>query len=468
MDTVQIIFRRVFPLLVGLWLGAFAVVSQAAHPGWYFPDLPAVEAACVSSGAALWPDGPDKFVSCKSTKLNIYTIRVERVRLQSGTSFYRDVSSALLCAPIPPSTSYTSPDTSKPSDKQCPDPPETCKVPYIKVGDKCEDPCKDKAGKEVNGSIPADKSPSDVCFGNCQAGIVEASNQWKLKGEGGAQMIVGTWKYTGSLGKCDPFAVGGAQYPTATEPATDKESGYSCAKKGMAYGEVNGTGMCVKPSTDNKFEMTKKTTGNSTTSTTGPDGQPVTDTKTTETTTTVVDDGSGNPQVTTTTTTIDGNGSSTQETKAGDQKTFCQQNPTLSICKEATWSGNCGENAPKCTGDAVDCAVAAQTLAMKCALTESTAAGEFGLKLANGQDPDKALLPTKENATETDIQQVLADAEASGGSLGAGQCPQDKVVSVGSRSFTLPLSSVCPYLEVIGNLVVAASMVGAMFIIGKG
>ena len=53
--------------------------------------------------------------------------------------------------------------------------------------------------------------------------------------------------------------------------------------------------------------------------------------------------------------------------------------------------------------------------------------------------------------------------------MGGGACFQDKTVQVMGQSFTLPISTVCPYLAILGNvLVVVSCLVAARIITGRG
>lgn len=53
-------------------------------------------------------------------------------------------------------------------------------------------------------------------------------------------------------------------------------------------------------------------------------------------------------------------------------------------------------------------------------------------------------------------------------SLGGGTCIQDLALTVANSSVTIPMSRVCPYLGMLGNILVAIAMLLAMRILFKG
>ena len=69
----------------------------------------------------------------------------------------------------------------------------------------------------------------------------------------------------------------------------------------------------------------------------------------------------------------------------------------------------------------------------------------------------------RSNIEELDVTNEID----SSGFLSGGGCPLDPVVNVLGTSITLPFSVVCPYLEMIGNIMVVVASIIAIMIIGS-
>lgn len=52
--------------------------------------------------------------------------------------------------------------------------------------------------------------------------------------------------------------------------------------------------------------------------------------------------------------------------------------------------------------------------------------------------------------------------------LGGGGCISDLSISVLGQSISLPISVICPYLAMLGNVLVAVSLLLAVRIVGRG
>lgn len=240
------------------------------------------------------------------------------------------------------------------------------------------------------------------------------------------------------------------------------------------WGSVNGEDKCVPKAAQPGSPGTKTTTpegsaGNTkTTTTTNPDGsktetKTATDTScvngtcnTTRTVTTVVIPVDGGPPTTTTT-------SGTSEESS--QLTFCQENPQSKLCKEeepSSYAGSCS-TPPVCSGDAIQCAVARQTLAIQCALKpeeppERYNAAVAALAEAGPRGGGVSMLPTTETAVgslnKTEIY----------GTAGV----QDLAITVAGQSVTLKLSDVNYWLELLGKILVAVTALACAKIIIDG
>lgn len=458
--------RRLYPLLVGLVIGAWTTISYAAAPIKSWPNISTALSDCQRAK-------PDPLV-CYIEKYPADSPPLSDLRSVRWTSnqdanygwrtFLDWQNPTLTCA------AGGAPDLSKPLNDQCPDPPKGCVYPFEEIGGKCVDPCLKDQGKTVPLTVPAEASPVNVCNGNCEMTVSNADIQ-KVKGPGGKLFTRGTWVNSGAMGRCDPQkkANDPNPLPDGEKDSLNPPNPGACAAQGKSWIEMNGVTQCISPTTQNPVVTEKTQEKTQTTTTTKPDGTTENKNQVVTTKTTVTDDGDGDPDVTTTTTTTDSNGNKTDQTNQQTKTTFCQENPSVPMCKKSTYvDADCvSGTAPTCDGDAIQCATVSQVRQLRCAFVEKTAASDLGLAVAAGEDPDKATLPTSSNAREVNIQGILEDA-ADDRIFGAGQCPADLVLTVMGKNAVVPLSKACPYLELFGNVVVAAAMFAAMNIIGKG
>jgi len=220
----------------------------------------------------------------------------------------------------------------------------------------------------------------------------------------------------------------------------------------------DGVPMCVGTGTNPPPPpSTPTTTTNPPIKTTAPDGT----TTTTQTTQQPNKDGSTTTTTTTTTVKPDGTTTVTRDSavsnstagtpgstdKPGDDDKYnlCKQNPNLSICRESSVQGTCGQIS--CTGDAIQCATLRAAAAMECKqrtdddALKALPAYAKGLAAANGNDPEASTLPSVKNASVVDMQKM----EASGW-IGGGQAFKDVSFSVQGHSVTVPLNEWSSYL----------------------
>jgi hypothetical protein len=274
-------------------------------------------------------------------------------------------------------------------------------------------------------------------------------------------VITSGFSGSGSSGKSciyPPFATTGATCAGTTLPVATP----STCKTGEVPGQVNGVDVCVKAgsttSSDSKKTETTPITDSSgsttstdkTTSTeTKCDGTNCTTTTTTTTTTGGGDGASGTPSTTTTTSTK-------------PQASFCAENPASAQCVTSSFRGACSGGF-SCDGDAVQCAIAQEQHVRDCQL--------YTLQESDGAvydaSRDKEGDQTKDlpgNST-VDLGGSVDSSDAFGG---AAQCIQDLNIVVMGRSVSLPFSTICPGLAMLGNVLVAVSFLLAFRIVTRG
>lgn len=256
------------------------------------------------------------------------------------------------------------------------------------------------------------------------------------------------WRNTGKT--CDGTEVETTQDPLGPQ---EKEADKMCqVGTCRAKGEINGVSVdkCVPCNT---VTTSGDKTSNQQTTTTNPDGSVTTKSQNSTTTSTTSCSG-GNCTTTTQTTVTDSDGKqeTKTETKQEDKATFCQDNPNHQLCKSTSWGGACGNYA--CDGDPVQCAQARAAAELLCKLDVPANSPQVtaGQQAVNGSLPGS----TPESISSSVGQFNTTNPYTS-------SCPGDVEVNVGGlASFSIPISRACPYIELIGWVLVAgATLAGA-------
>lgn len=250
----------------------------------------------------------------------------------------------------------------------------------------------------------------------------------------------------------DPNPEGDGRPPQADpEPIPNDEA--ACVLRGQTWGYVNGVGVCVPRGTPGAKPTSSQ--GSSTTT----EGE-------SESTTTITTQTNADGSITVTTQTGE-----QVKVQTGSRDVICAQSPTLPVCSatasgsggkgegdESAWGGSCLAGFT-CSGDAVQCAIAREQHIRNCELHKETDESALYASALSGNDPGlDALNP--DNRETVELGDVIDDA----GFLAA-SCVEDLQVSVMGSPFTVPFSVLCPYLELMGAVVVAFSMIAAARIV---
>lgn len=140
---------------------------------------------------------------------------------------------------------------------------------------------------------------------------------------------------------------------------------------------------------------------------------------------------------------------------------FCKDNPDSIICKQSSFSGSC-EASFTCDGDAIQCAIAREQHVRNCKLFD-TPSDESAL-YATEKNKEGSQTESLPGNSTVDLTANINQTDA----LGGGACVGDKTVSVMGQSITLPFSVLCPYLDMLGNILVAVSLLLAVRIVMRG
>ena len=248
--------------------------------------------------------------------------------------------------------------------------------------------------------------------------------------------------------------LGPGENPSPTPPKENCSTGYT--------GVVNGVEVCINKvpdsgvdggktdsETDDGNETKKVTIDRNTTCENG-----VCTTTTTTTTTT------------TNNTTSTSNTSTSTNTTSQSQAGFCAENPSSRLCKDGTedgsdFQGPCSSGFI-CEGDAIQCAIAQEQHRRACKLFDDKNSESELYENNKGKEGNQtADLPGNETIS-------LAGRIDTSDALGGGSCIGDLNVTVWGSAVTLPLSNLCQYLAMLGNILVAVSLLMAARIVTRG
>lgn len=268
--------------------------------------------------------------------------------------------------------------------------------------------------------------------------------------------------------------------PTGALPG---QSGGGCPKGTVQAGVgPDGVPMCIGTGTAPPNAPSAPTKNVTSQTTSNPDGSSTTTTTTTTnntdgSTTTVIDKVTSKPsaggtvtQTTeqTKTTSATPSGAAGAETKPPEQTNFCKQNPTLSICRESSVSGTCGQTA--CIGDAIQCATLRAAAMMQCKQAEDEAAlkaspaKSLGDSILAGTDPAQAQIDAAIKGTTVDIGSQKLDQS---GFLGAGGCIAPKTFNVMGKAIVMDFATACESAQPARYIILALGFLAGYLIISK-
>ena len=256
---------------------------------------------------------------------------------------------------------------------------------------------------------------------------------------------------TSAAGACTPSSSPEQPVPP-TEPVSELPSP---PPPGTCPGEVNGVTVNV-PCSRTETKGTKTTTEN--------DGAGNTTAKIETKTTSCTAAGSCSTTVTTTTTVNGGTATTTTKTTEESKGQFCANNPGSKECGDgdgSSFGGSC-ESGFKCEGDAVQCATAKAVNDNLCKLEEV-----FEMDSETRGLVDSVLDGTWTENPKDNPEQINVGTFNQSNPFGT-SCPNDVTAQMGAFTLTIPLASMCGWLQIIGNMLVAVSLLGATLLIVRG
>lgn len=264
---------------------------------------------------------------------------------------------------------------------------------------------------------------------------------------------------------------------------------------GKCIGQVNGidTPVDCTNTAGNTNSQSTSPTGDVTRSTTSTNCQADGTCTTTQTDTTTHSDGSTTTTVTNTTVNqTQGTGSSTSSkcdanadgtskgpcvnsSTNGTADGACKAAPNAAGCGNGTGSANFGDcpgGPALCTGDAIECAIAAEEHKLRCAEQKrfddlrGTPQDTLGEAVLAGQDPafQGGAFKAGQGGSTVDVGSSALDQT---GFLGGGQCFTDKTLTFAGRTLVLPFSKFCDPMSVLPPIVlVVAGLISLGIVFG--
>lgn len=147
----------------------------------------------------------------------------------------------------------------------------------------------------------------------------------------------------------------------------------------------------------------------------------------------------------------------------GEGNGFCKENPDSPICKNGTFGGSCAANFT-CDGDAIQCAIAKEQHLRNCKLFDDPSDESRLYDAEKAKDPNRKVTSGLPGNETVDMTGRIDMSDA----IGGGGCISDLSISVLGQSISLPISVICPYLAMLGNVLVAVSLLLAVRIVGRG
>lgn len=367
---------------------------------------------------------------------------------------------------------YSCPANSTQSGTSC-----TCNSGYIEQGSQCvqNDPCDGLAemcsgsqgksgafsisGKNIGVSFTCmsplsfGANPLPGCSKGCMAEV--GGYPTAIKSDSGTWTTQGIAKYSGAT--CDPSVINdlNKQADPEFESQPNPEPSKSPECTNGYQGTVNGVSVCVPPKASSGIVGTEtKDNGDGT----------KTDTKTD------VKCENGKCEVTKTSTTTNTTTNTTVGTSSStstvDKAAYCNENKTAGVCKDengdnpdgtGSFTGNCDAGF-QCKGDAVQCAIAKEQHRRMCQIFDDKSPETALFNQSKGKDG----IQRGDEGSPID----LAGRISTDSLIGAGSCMTDFQIQFMDRPVNVKLSNLCPYLEMLGNILVAVGMVMAIRIVG--
>jgi hypothetical protein len=443
----RVTFRSVFSLVAVLCLIAAALYVGSAHAAF----SPGLEYSVVSP-----PWYSSKTAACQA-RLSSYAYAGATTATVSGSTCTFTNASGGFVTGLNISQRTASCPANSTGTTTC-----TCTAPYVETAGACAMPvspgeahCNSIVGSAVKTSWTS-SAPSlgtrNVCVSGGSGYNCNATIEPDFCGSSDGKTYVCHGAGVSASGACIPSAT--PEQPIAPpQPASELPNP---PPPGTCPGEMNGVSLNV-PCSRTETKGTKTTTED--------DGAGKTTTKTEAKSTSCTAAGSCTTTVTTTTT-VNGTSTTSTKTTTEGKGEFCAGNPGSKECGDgegSSFGGSC-QAGFTCDGDALQCAIAKEQHKRSCELfekdNEERQAYEAAKVKGKAGTDQTADLPGNQT-----INIGPGDFDSSD-AIGGSQCITDKTLVISGHTVSIPLSTMCPYLAYLGQLlVVVGYLLGARILI---
>lgn len=362
-------------------------------------------------------------------------------------------------------------------------PPE-CVSPEVLVNGVCQLPEPPKCSYPPGSPMPdtlfqmgggANYKGGYICYLNCEAvpnmRAQKGGNwfHWGPYTSTGATCATGAGDATG--GQPTPNNPDGVPPPSDPDapprdpPPPPPEPAPTPCKKGTCPGTINGIMVCMPCEEIRSGQPTPGAPPKAPPTPPDPTGNNAPpDTQNTTQSATNCKDGKCTTTTTKSTTDAGGVTTTSSHTKTESQDDFCTTNPRSSMCIDGVFGGACSGGFA-CEGDAVQCAIAKEQHVRNCKLFEDFDSEEAQLYQTEKGKEGSVLGSLEGNITKT----IGASDFDTSDALGAGAtCIANKSITVMGTSILIPFSDICPYLAILGNILMSVSFLLAGRIVMRG
>lgn len=371
----------------------------------------------------------------------------------------------------------------------------TPKYSYVKHACAAvEDPPTCQAGKSGSGRWQAGTNDTSAatnggCVAGCQVQMTGVQSCWGPASgicTTGQCSCVFSYTTTGQTCTAGEGSPGTVPEPNPPQPRKDvppikPPPGKSCPAGTVQAGvDSAGTPICMGTGTDPKNAPPPPPKIESEKTEQKPDGSTVTtktevtqnsDGSTTTKTTTVTKgpDGSTKTDVTMdTSNTPTGEKGKDESAKDNEKYDLCKQNPMLTICRNSSVSGACGE--VTCQGDAIQCATLRAAAAMECRTKKQEE--DFlkrpeiatGQQILDGNDPMKGAIDAALKGETVDFGSQNLDQS---GFVGGGSCLAPRTFTLLGHSVTVSFDSMCSNIQPLRYAILACAFIFAYLIVSR-
>ncbi|MDO9315171.1 MAG: hypothetical protein Q7T97_11555 [Burkholderiaceae bacterium] len=369
-------------------------------------------------------------------------------------------------------------------DNLCVDPPPPCDPPNVIRDGVCGPPDPPKCNYPPGSPMPdtlfqmgggANYKGGYICYLNCEA-VPDMRAQkdgkwfhWGPYTSTGATCANSTGDSTG--GQPTPDNPDGAPPPPDPDapprdpPPPPPEPPPEQCKKGTCPGSINGTTVCMPCQETRSAQPVPGAPPKAPPTPPDPTGNNAPpDTKNTTQSATNCKD--GKCTTTTTKSTTDANGVTTTNSHSTTESKddFCTSNPRSSMCIDGVFGGACAGGFV-CEGDAVQCAMAKEQHSRNCKMFDDLSSAEAQLYESEKGKEGSVLGSLEGNDTVTIGSADFDTSDA----LGVGAvCIANKSITVMGNQIMIPFSDICPYLAILGNILMSVSFLLAGRIVMRG